>query len=124
MWSFSFSNRATFFLSRIDAAKHMWPDDLESIFLGLHDLPTDKGFPSGSKPFVYMEVIDMNQAGEVSVHMYKHIGLVTEFRYCTKIAQAAGALWDVRSLYDPGWGMLEPEYAFVFVDNHDNQRGV
>ena len=26
-------------------------------------------------------------------------------------------------MYDPGWGMLPPEDAFVFVDNHDNQRG-
>ena len=26
-------------------------------------------------------------------------------------------------VYDPGWGMTDPDKAFVFVDNHDNQRG-
>jgi len=48
---------------------------------------------------------------------------VSEFRYCTKIFNTVGALWDIPYLYDPGWGMLNPEDAFVFVDNHDNQRG-
>ena len=29
----------------------------------------------------------------------------------------------LQGVYDPGWGMADPERAFVFVDNHDNQRG-
>lgn len=29
----------------------------------------------------------------------------------------------VKGIWDEGWGMLKPEDAFVFVDNHDNQRG-
>jgi len=29
----------------------------------------------------------------------------------------------LRSIYDPGWGMLSSDDAFIFVDNHDNQRG-
>ena len=28
----------------------------------------------------------------------------------------------MEDLYTPGWGMATPERAFVFVDNHDNQR--
>lgn len=48
---------------------------------------------------------------------------MTEFRFCTKVREAAGGLWSIPGIYDPGWGMLEPENAFVFVDNHDNQRG-
>ena len=43
----------------------MWPEDLEAIYEGLHDLPTDQGFAPGSRPFVAMEVIDYNQQGEV-----------------------------------------------------------
>lgn len=37
--------------------------------------------------------------------------------------ETVGALWNIGGLWDPGWGMLSPEEAFVFVDNHDNQRG-
>ena len=39
------------------------------------------------------------------------------------IFQAAGGLGGAQWLYDPGWGMVPSEDAFVFVDNHDNQRG-
>ena len=44
-------------------------------------------------------------------------------RYCTKIKEAIGNLGMIRGMWDEGWGMLKPEDAFVFVDNHDNQRG-
>ena len=39
------------------------------------------------------------------------------------LQETVGALWNIGGLYDPGWGMLTPETAFVFLDNHDNQRG-
>lgn len=42
---------------RIDAAKHMWPADLQSIYSNLNNLST-KAFPINSKPFIYQEVID------------------------------------------------------------------
>ena len=42
---------------RIDAAKHMWPQDLKAIFDRLDDLPTSAGFASGARPFIYQEVI-------------------------------------------------------------------
>ena len=29
----------------------------------------------------------------------------------------------MNDLYVPGWGMGPPDRAFIFVDNHDNQRG-
>ena len=44
---------------RVDAAKHMWPADLEIIFDLLRDLNTDFGFASGSRPYIYQEVIDL-----------------------------------------------------------------
>ena len=42
----------------------MWPDDMESIFNACNDLNTEF-FDSGSRPFVFLEVIDYNQQGEV-----------------------------------------------------------
>lgn len=48
---------------RVDAAKHMWPEDLEIIFNRVRDLNTEHGFAPGSRPFVYQEVIDMGGEG-------------------------------------------------------------
>lgn len=44
-----------------DASKHMWPGDLKIISDRLDDLPTSKGFPAGSRPYIYMEVIDQGK---------------------------------------------------------------
>ena len=41
---------------RIDAAKHMWPVDLQAIFNALNNLPTTKGFAPNTKPFIFQEV--------------------------------------------------------------------
>ena len=40
---------------RVDAAKHMLPDDLEAIYNRLHNLPTE-WFPANTRPFVFQEV--------------------------------------------------------------------
>ena len=40
---------------RVDAAKHMWPDDLKAVFAKVSQLSTEF-FPSGTDPFVYHEV--------------------------------------------------------------------
>ena len=45
---------------------------------------------------------------------------------CTKLANAVFQLWTPTYVFFhhfQGWGMSDPEHAFVFVDNHDNQRG-
>eukprot|EP00058_Branchiostoma_floridae_P009091 XP_002594579.1 hypothetical protein BRAFLDRAFT_77550 [Branchiostoma floridae] len=64
---------------RVDAAKHMWPGDLAAIFGRLSDLNTAY-FPSGSRPFIAMEVIDLG--GEaISASEYTHLGRITEFKY-------------------------------------------
>lgn len=44
---------------RVDAAKHMWPADLEAIYSQLKNLNTDFGFASGLRPYIYQEVIDL-----------------------------------------------------------------
>lgn len=43
---------------RIDAAKHMWPADLDAIYSRLNNLST-KAFPMNTRPFLYQEVIDL-----------------------------------------------------------------
>lgn len=43
---------------RIDAAKHMWPTDLNSIFTRLNNV-NGTFFSANSKPYIYQEVIDM-----------------------------------------------------------------
>jgi alpha-amylase len=58
---------------RFDAAKHMWPADLEVVQNGLHDLNTT-WFPAGQKPFIYLEVIDQNNPDEVRLTEYTHLG--------------------------------------------------
>lgn len=64
---------------RVDAAKHMWPSDLEAIYSRLNTLST-VFFPPGLKPFIYQEVIDMG--GEaIKAQEYTRFGRVTEFRF-------------------------------------------
>jgi alpha-amylase len=46
---------------RIDAARHMWPDDLEIIFGRVRDLNTTFGFPTAARAYQYHEVIDLGQ---------------------------------------------------------------
>lgn len=43
---------------RIDAAKHMWPQDLQAIYGSLKNLSTEFYKP-GTKPYIYQEVIDL-----------------------------------------------------------------
>lgn len=107
---------------RIDAAKHMWPEDIAAIMSRVGNLPTLHGFAANSKMFVYSEVIDRDD-GAVRVDQYYDVGLVTEFRYCMKLAWGINDYGQLGSLVDYGWGMARDDRAFVFVDNHDNQRG-
>ncbi|XP_064112997.1 alpha-amylase-like isoform X2 [Macrobrachium nipponense] len=107
---------------RVDAAKHMWPEDLKAMMDMTHDLNTEQGFPAGTRPFFAHEVIDRND-GAVTVQQYYGLGRITEFRYCQKIAWGIQDPSQLAGIYDPGWFMADPDKAFVFVDNHDNQRG-
>ncbi|XP_046454250.1 alpha-amylase-like isoform X3 [Daphnia pulex] len=107
---------------RIDAAKHMWPEDISATLSRLTDLPTDQGFPAGSKFYVFQEVIDQND-GAIKVDEYYNTGYVTEFRYCSKIAWGIKDYGQLSNLIDYGWGMARSDRAFIFTDNHDNQRG-
>jgi len=46
---------------RVDAAKHMWPGDMQIIMSRLNDLNTDHGFAPGTRPFIAQEVIDLGK---------------------------------------------------------------
>lgn len=109
---------------RIDAAKHMWPNDLKAIYTNLKNLNTEFGFSPESRPFIYQEVIDLG--GEaISASEYASLGRVTEFKFSLKIGTVFRGQDKLTYLinWGPGWGFMKSEDALVFVDNHDNQRG-
>ena len=81
---------------RVDAAKHMWPNDLNKIIGKLNNLPSksvnhpmaalalipfhSRIFGDGKKPFIYFEVIDLG--GEpIKNTDYTWMARVSEFRY-------------------------------------------
>ncbi|CAG9564103.1 unnamed protein product [Danaus chrysippus] len=109
---------------RIDAAKHMWPEDMRVIFSRLHNLNTDHGFAPNSRPYIYQEVIDYG--GEaVSRDEYTPIGAVTEFKAGLELSNAFRRNNQLRwlSTWGPQWGLLANGDALTFIDNHDNERG-
>ncbi|XP_047029612.1 alpha-amylase 4N-like isoform X2 [Helicoverpa zea] len=61
---------------RVDAAKHMWPEDLKEIYKYLSNLKTNHGFRKNSRPYIYHEV---SKGGVVTYADYRDIGDVTEF---------------------------------------------
>ncbi|KAK0174983.1 hypothetical protein PV327_008769 [Microctonus hyperodae] len=108
---------------RIDAAKHMWPSDLNFIYSRLKNLSTNHGFQSGKRPYIYQEVIDMGGEG-ISKMEYNDLGVVTEFRYGFEISRGMRGINSLKWFKNFGemWGMVPSNDALVFIDNHDNQR--
>ena len=99
---------------RVDAARHMAPDDLAAILE-----------QAGGTPFVYQEVID--PAPPTWSDDYYPMGHVTEFQYSNVLSDVFynGPLTRLHG-DDSIWEtvpFLPSTEALVFVDNHDNQRG-
>lgn len=110
---------------RMDACKHMTPSDLRIIYGRIDPLSSDNGFIPGSRPFFFQEVIDMGNEA-VRRQEYTTLGTVTEFTYSTQIGMVFRKIdTDLSALQRWGRpsGFLPSRYSFVFVDNHDNQRG-
>jgi len=110
---------------RLDSSKHMWVEDLRIIRDRLDYLPTEKGFPIGSRPLLYQEVIDFG--GEpIKAAQYAVLGRVEEFKYGKFLGEAFHGRNKLKNLRNFGeeWGMLTSKDALVFIDNHDNQRGL
>jgi alpha-amylase len=122
---------------RIDAAKHMRPEDIGAILAKVDDIGKKIDPNTGQafhlrveRPYVFLEVIG---AGDEPVKPTEYTGLgnVTEFLYGTKVA---GKFRDPNQTLSqlktfpghPGsadWGLLPSFNAVAFLDNHDNQRG-
>ncbi|KAJ8028203.1 Pancreatic alpha-amylase [Holothuria leucospilota] len=110
---------------RVDACKHMWPEDVQVILDGLDTLNTEY-FPNNSQPFIFQEVINRNEGIErITASEYTPFGMVTEFKYgahlTSGILKENPLKWF--QTFGEAWGLLPSDLALVFVDNHDNQRG-
>ncbi|BES99142.1 alpha-amylase [Nesidiocoris tenuis] len=103
---------------RVDAAKHIWPADLQAIYSQVKNTVYDQ-----QRPFIYQEVSDFG--GEaVKREEYFPLGHVTEFRNGRELSRCFSGQNALKWLKNFGtpWGLMAPEYAIVFVDNHDTQR--
>lgn len=108
---------------RVDAAKHMWPNDLKIMYSRLKNLNSDHHFDNDARPYIFQEVTDYG--GEaVSKYEYAGFGAVTEFRSGMEISNALKGnnllKWFVS--WGTAWGLLPSQDALVFIDNHDTQR--
>ena len=103
---------------RVDACKHMWPNDLQYIFGSTNNINSELG---GGRPYIFQEVID--QGGEpITASQYFGAGSVTEFKYGLKVAQNIKSMHYLSNLGE-NWGLMPNKYALTFLSNHDNQRG-
>uniref|UniRef100_A0A182JYI3 Alpha-amylase n=1 Tax=Anopheles christyi TaxID=43041 RepID=A0A182JYI3_9DIPT len=113
---------------RMDASKHMWPEDLGTIYNRLHRLNEAFEFPMHASPFIYQEVIDLGSE-PITTSQYTNLGRVTEFKYSLFVglifrgALTASALEALTSSNATQVGLTPTDSALIFVDNHDNQRG-
>ncbi|KAG7210989.1 hypothetical protein KM043_016358 [Ampulex compressa] len=110
---------------RIDAAKHMWPQDLEVIYDRLKNLDVKAGFPPNSRPFIYQEVIDLG--GEAVKKQEYTKATVIEFQYGIDLGnmfRGHDKLARIESMSNVAlWNLLPSSDVLTMVDNHDNQRG-
>ncbi|XP_041772389.1 alpha-amylase I-like [Anopheles merus] len=113
---------------RMDASKHMWPEDLNAIYKRLNFLNKDFEFSKEARPFIYQEVIDLGSE-PVTASQYTDLGHVTEFKYSLFVglifrgALKVSALEALARANATQVGLTPSDAALVFVDNHDNQRG-
>nr|CAI5854307.1 unnamed protein product [Callosobruchus analis] len=107
---------------RVDAAKHIWPADLEAIYGSVKNLNTEF-FPENSRPFYYQEVIDFG-GDAVKREEYLGFGNVLEFRHGCELSKAFKGQNQLKNLANWGtaWGLMQPHDSVVFVENHDTQR--
>ena len=109
---------------RVDAAKHIWPDDMEIIFSRVNDLD-DIVYGLRFRPFIYYEILDMGKSS-MSTSEFLYNARVTNFIYGDKLTNiflkhTDQAKW--LSNWGEAWGMPKSEDVVVFISNHDNQRG-
>lgn len=94
---------------RVDAAKHMWPEDLRVIYNRVKNLNIAHGFAGDSRPYIVQEVIDLGGEG-ISRDEYTGLGPITEFRFSAEIGRAFRGHNALRWLqsWGPKWGFVLP----------------
>jgi hypothetical protein len=104
---------------RIDGAKHMAAHDAAAILDGLT-------LPGGGTPYIFQEVIDIDTTERVRDWESSPHGDVTEFEYSVTAMggkfNCGGYLSDLEDI-SSYTNMMPGDFAVVFTDNHDNQRG-
>uniref|UniRef100_A0A0N5AFH8 Alpha-amylase n=1 Tax=Syphacia muris TaxID=451379 RepID=A0A0N5AFH8_9BILA len=111
---------------RLDASKHMWPEDLEVILGRVKNLRSDI-FGENQRPLFIHEVTDRTGKESVKCAEYTKIGRYTAFNYGLIISQAAKrqnkGFGDLK-WWGPGYGYgnLDDTDVLGFIDNHDDQR--
>lgn len=110
---------------RVDAAKHMWPSDLQKMFSQISYLNTSQGFDCEAEPFIYQEFGGVGTDGCIKASEYYPTGHVTDFKYGYEISRAFRKhnLLKWYSTFGESWALLESNKSLVFIDNHDSQRG-
>lgn len=104
---------------RIDASKHIAAHELGAIVGGLT-------LPGGGRPFIYHEVIDYDSSERIRDWEYTPHGAVSEFEYSISAMgyhfNCGGFISNLQTV--PTFSnMMASQFAVVFTDNHDNQRG-
>ena len=111
---------------RVDATKHMWPNDLVPLYAKLKPLRSDI-FGNNAQPFIVGEVIDYYGTEAVKGGEYTAgCGRVTNFKYTQDIKGAASGSnnWKFYKDFGPSWDFNWADNDVLnFVDNHDTQRG-
>jgi alpha-amylase len=114
---------------RIDAAKHVPPNDLEAIVTLVNNAATAAG---RARPYVFLEIIG-GGAEAVTPDQYFGVGFasggatdITDFTYGRRMSDAflgrnAFTLWG--ALQGLATELLPSDKSVVFIDNHDTQRG-
>ena len=114
---------------RIDAAKHMNPEDIDNIIQRVND-------EIDPDPYFFLEVIDRGGEAIAAVDYFAvNSGQadITEFKYGEKVGKKF-----LNSFYDdnsgrreniseletlgPSWDLMDSTKAIIFTDNHDEQR--
>ena len=96
---------------RIDAAKHMYPADIEAILA------------KAGNPPAYLEVIGAyGEAAQPEHYAGIPNSVVTEFKYCSALQNN---IYDPKYLIqmDDSWYQIPGYASEVFIANHDNERG-
>lgn len=101
---------------RIDAAKHIDPDELQAIFAKVKD---------GNRLFKFMEVSKADDGNDAVVEeAYTSMGSVTEFNYPVFLESHLAKKGRLFRLEEMANDLIPGRVAVVFVDNHDTQRAL